>query len=251
MTDAPPEEQLPPGAAPPAHTGRKQKSRGSFVRELVLIVVIALGLSFLVKTFLVQPFSIPSESMENTLDVGDRILVSKITPQHTPLHRGDVIVFESPASWADGQTPESSGGLKGVVKDGLEWIGILPAGGHHVVKRLIGLPGDHVVCNDACAGNGGPLTVNGVAIDEKAYIKPGNAPSGSKFDITVPAGKVWVMGDNRGDSWDSRGHDDGTGRTGSVPEANITGEVVGIAWPVTRIQSVDSHPEVFAKVPNP
>lgn len=249
MTDAPPDEQLPPGAAPPVQTGRGQKSRGSFLRELVLIVVIALALSFLVKTFLVQPFSIPSESMENTLDVGDRILVSKLTPQHSALHRGDVIVFEAPPSW--GEVGPESTGVKAVLKDGLEWVGILPAGGHHVVKRLIGLPGDHVVCDDTCANSGGPLKINGVAINESSYIRPGNAPSGQKFDITVPANSVWVMGDNRGDSWDSRGHDDGTGKTGSVPMSDITGQVVGIAWPVNRIQSVDSHPEVFAKVPSP
>lgn len=249
MTDAPPDEQLPPGAAPPVQTGRKEKSRGSFLRELVLIVVIALALSFLVKTFLVQPFSIPSESMENTLDVGDRILVSKLTPQHSPLHRGDVIVFEAPPSW--GEMGAESTGLKAVVKNGLEWVGILPAGGHHVVKRLIGLPGDHVVCDATCADSGGPLKINGVAINESSYLKPGNAPSGQKFDITVPANSVWVMGDNRGDSWDSRGHDNGTGKTGSVPMSDITGEVVAIAWPINRIQSVSSHPEVFAKVPAP
>lgn len=240
-------DEFAPGEAPdtPPATARPKK-RHSAVREFVVIVVIALALSFGVKTFLVQPFSIPSASMENTLDIGDRILVSKFTPQHSPLHRGDVIVFEDPSTWGPMPTPPESGLKKGV-KDVLTWIGILPAGGEHVVKRIIGMPGDKVVC---CTE--GKLTVNGVPIDESSYIKPGNVPSIQQFSITVPKGDVWVMGDNRGDSADSRAHDAGSGgKLGSVPMSDITGEVVAIAWPIGRIQSVNSHPEVFAKVPAP
>lgn len=233
------------------------KSRRRFELEILAIIVVALLLSFLVKTFIVQPFSIPSESMESTLDIGDRILVSKFTPQHSPLHRGDVVVFAAPPSWKDAAAPQSTG-IRAVIKSGLSWVGILPAGGqHYVVKRIIGMPGDHVVCDQNCFQRGGPLTVNGVAINEAGYLNPGNAPSALGFDITVPQGSVWLMGDNRGHSGDSRAHDHGAdgssadGTRGSVPISDIVGEVVGIAWPLNHIQSVGSHPEVFADVPAP
>lgn len=239
--------ELAPGAIPEdANPPKKKQSRGSFVRELVIIVVIALGLSFLVKTFVVQPYYIPSASMENTLDIGDRILVSKFTPQHSPLHRGDIIVFEAPPSWASDTPPDHTPEYKKIVRDALEFLGILPGGGDHIVKRIIGMPGDHVKC---CSADG-KLMVNGVAISEP-YIGS-NAPSEIPFNITVPAGEVWVMGDNRGDSFDSRGHDDGSGgRLGSVPMKDISGQVVAIAWPIDRIQALKSYAYVFAKVPNP
>lgn len=238
-------------------SGQPPKSRRRFGLEIVAIVVVALMLSFLVKTFIGQPFSIPSESMESTLDIGDRILVSKFTPQHSPLHRGDVVVFAAPPTWKDAAAPQSTG-IRAVIKSGLSWVGILPASGQHfVVKRIIGMPGDHVVCGQDCFQHGGPLTVNGVAINETSYVNRGNAPSTEGFDITVPAGSVWLMGDNRGHSGDSRAHDHNTdgksagGTRGSVPISDIVGEVVGIAWPLSRIQSVGSHPEVFATVPAP
>lgn len=233
-----PEDDEPPAPA---------KSRGAFARELVVIVVIALGLSFLVKTFLVQPYYIPSQSMESTLDVGDRIIVSKFTPQHSPLHRGDVIVFEDPKTWEDGSTTAQQPFVKRALKDGLVFLGVLPGGGDHVVKRIIGMPGDHV----KCCTKSGKLTVNGVAITEP-YIKSGNVPSEQTFDITVPKGKVWVMGDNRGDSADSRFHDGNSGgKLGSVPMDDISGQVVAIAWPINRIQSLKGYSNVFAKVPSP
>lgn len=236
---------LPPGAIPEDTELPKSKSRWAFTRELVVIVVIALVLSFLVKTFLAQPFYIPSASMESTLDIGDRIIVSKFTPQHSPLHRGDVIVFEDPKTW--GSQSHSSSLTQRVVKDSLVFVGILPGGGDHVVKRIIGMPGDHVVC---CTKSG-KLTVNGVAITEP-YINKGSVPSTMPFSITVPKDKVWVMGDNRNDSADSRLHD-GTsgGKLGSVPMSDITGQVVAIAWPISRIHSLKDYSNVFAKVPDP
>ncbi len=232
--------RLAPGEAPPPRTPQK-KSRKAFAREIATIVVIALALSFLVKTFVAQPYSIPSQSMENTLLPGDRIIVSKFTPQHSPLHRGDVIVFTRPTSWGPNPAPEPSP-VKRAVKDALVFIGVLPGGGEHLVKRLIGLPGDHVKC---CTAKG-LLSVNGTPIHEP-YVKPGNVPSATPFDITVPKGRVWVMGDNRGNSADSRVH--GDGRTGSVPMSDISGQVVAIAWPLSRIQSLKSYPQTFAKVP--
>ncbi|RNI24320.1 signal peptidase I [Flexivirga caeni] len=239
------ETALPPGAIPEDTELPRSKSRWAFARELVVIVAIALVLSFLVKTFLAQPFYIPSQSMESTLDVGDRIIVSKFTPQHSPLHRGDVIVFEDPKTWGD--TPHHESWFKRIVKDSLVFVGILPGGGDHLVKRIIGMPGDHVVC---CTKTG-KLTINGVAITEP-YVNKGNVPSAMPFNITVPPNEVWVMGDNRGDSADSRFHD-GTsgGKLGSVPMSDITGQVVAIAWPIDRIQTLKGYSNVFAKVPKP
>lgn len=230
-----------PGEVPQQEAPKKRRG-GSALREAFVVAVIALTLSFLVKTFVAQPFYIPSQSMENTLDVGDRIVVSKFTPQHSPLHRGDVIVFAQPTSWGP-PPPESSNAVKRFATDALTFVGILPGGGQHLVKRLIGLPGDEVSCTAQ------KLQVNGVTLNEP-YLKPGAKPCQTDFSVTVPAGKVWVMGDNRDESYDSRGHDDGTGRTGSVPESDITGQVVAVAWPISRFQSVDAHPETFAKVPN-
>ncbi|HWC22639.1 MAG TPA: signal peptidase I [Flexivirga sp.] len=236
---------LPPGAIPEDDDAPKGKSRWAFARELTVIVVIALVLSFLVKTFLAQPFYIPSASMESTLDIGDRIIVSKFTPQHSPLHRGDVIVFEDPKTW--GSTPHHPSLLKRIVQDSLVFVGVLPGGGDHVVKRIIGLPGDKV----ACCTKTGKLTVNGVPITEP-YINKGSVPSSTPFSITVPKDKVWVMGDNRNDSADSRLHDGNSGgKLGSVPMSDITGQVVAIAWPISRIHSLKGYSNVFAKVPNP
>ncbi|NHN54386.1 signal peptidase I [Calidifontibacter sp. DB0510] len=233
-----------PGEVPSRSEGKRRPRRGGgALREVIIIAVIALTISFLVKTFVAQPFSIPSESMENTLDIGDRIVVSKFTPQRSALNRGDVIVFEQPSSWGPVQQDSSNAVVRGA-KSALEFVGILPGGGHHVVKRLIGLPGDNVACVS------GKVTVNGAALNEP-YVAPGNRPCADNFSITVPAGRVWVMGDNRDHSYDSRGHDDGSGRTGSVPENLITGQVVAIAWPISRIQSLPAYPQVFAKVPNP
>lgn len=230
-----------PGEVPTEEPVPRKRGGMHALREFVVIAVIALSLSFLVKTFVAQPFYIPSQSMENALDVGDRIVVSKFTPQHSDLHRGDVIVFSQPATW--GPPPaESSNAFKRVLKDALTFVGVLPGGSQHLVKRLIGLPGDEVSCSAQ------KLHVNGVALDEP-YVKPGAKACQSDFSVTVPAGKVWVMGDNRDASYDSRGHDDGSGEKGSVPESDITGQVVAVAWPLNRIQSVDAHPATFEKVP--
>lgn len=237
-----------PGEVPQSSEPERPRGRWAFIRELVVVVVIALGLSFLVKTFVVQPFSIPSASMENTLITGDRILVSKFTPQHSTLHRGDVVVFSKPKTWGT-DTPSPSL-VRRVVKDGLIGVGILPGGPDHLVKRVIGLPGDRVVC---CTAQN-KLTINGYAISEK-YLPPGeksNDGPNPTFDITVPPGKVWVMGDNRADSADSRVHnDDGKGVDGTVPESDITGQVVAIAWPISRIGALPSYGSVFVDIPKP
>lgn len=242
--DRPTDEGYAPGEVP-EHEEPKGRGLLGTLRELTVVVAIALLLSFLVKTFVAQPFYIPSESMEHTLDVGDRIVVSKFTPQYSPLHRGDIIVFEQPESWGP-PPPPSSNPVKRYLKQGLEFVGILPGGAEHVVKRLIGLPGDKVACVD------GSVAVNGVKLDEKSYLAQGAMPCRDDFSITVPEGKVWVMGDNRDSSADSRWHDKKSGgELGSVDEDLITGQVVATAWPLSRIGTMDSHTSVFAKVPNP
>ena len=241
--------------APATHRGEDEGGlRGAFsllaagARELFVILAMALVLSFIVKTWLVQAFFIPSGSMEDTLLVGDRVIVSKLTPGPFDLARGDVVVFEDPGGWLPQSPTVERTGLGGAVHDGLVFVGLLPAESEdHLIKRVIGLPGDHVVC---CSDTG-HLSVNGVEIDEP-YIKPGDVPSSLPFDITVPEGYVWVMGDHRSDSEDSRFHDpSGTGDDGSVPVAGITGRAVSIVWPLSRLDWLSNDPETFADVPAP
>lgn len=220
---------------------------GAAVRELVVVLAMALTLSFIVKSFLVQAFFIPSESMQDTLLVGDRVVVSKLTPGPFDLERGDIVVFEDPGDWLS-PTPEASRGpvLDGV-RDALMFVGLLPDTSEgHLIKRVIGLPGDRV----QCCGDGGRIMVNGQTIDESLYIKSGSSPSSVDFDITVPAGSVWVMGDNRDDSSDSRFHDpSGTGSEGGVPVDLVVGKAEATVWPFDRFSRLSNHPEVFADVP--
>jgi signal peptidase I len=200
----------------------------SIVREMVVVLVIALGLSLLIKTFLVQAFFIPSASMENTLLVGDRVLVSKLTPGPFSLHRGDVIVFSDPGGWLPPSEPTSQGPVRDGIRRGLMDVGLLPEDSdEHLIKRLIGLPGDKVVC----CGSDGKLTVNGVPVNEP-YIYPGDVPSNDTFSVTVPPGKLWVMGDHRSDSEDSRYHP--TLDHGFVKESDVVGKTFIKVWPLDR-----------------
>jgi signal peptidase I len=226
---------------------RRDPSLLAAVRETVIVVVIALALSLLVKTFLVQAFYIPSGSMEKTLLVGDRVVVSKLTPGPFELRRGDVVVFTDPGEWLPPTVPPDDGPVRGALRSALTFVGLLPNdSGNHLIKRLIGLPGDHVVCCD----KQGRLSVNGVPIDEP-YVFDGNVPSERTFDITVPAGRIWVMGDHRQASEDSRYHDDGKGRTGSVPIADVTGKAFVLVWPFDRATWLSRYGGTFAKVPSP
>lgn len=217
------------------------------LREAVIVVSIALALSLLVKTFLLQAFFIPSGSMENTLLVGDRVVVSKLTPGLFALQRGDIVVFTDPDGWLPTTVPPDDGPVRGAIRSALTFVGLLPNdSGNHLIKRLIGMPGDHVVCCDA----DGKLKVNGKVINEP-YIFKGNEPSERTFDITVPPGRVWVMGDHRQASEDSRYHDDGKGNTGSVPVADVTGKAFALVWPLGRASWLSRPEATFAKVPSP
>lgn len=215
------------------------------LREYALVIIIALGLSFLVKTFLVQPFWIPSGSMEDTLIVGDRIVVNKIPGSADDVQRGDIVVFADPNHWLP--PAQESTGVSGALKTGLQFVGLYPAGDQHLVKRVIGVGGDHITCCDSQ----GRIKVNGQPIDE-TYLRPGEEPSTVKFDVRVPAGKLWLMGDNRSNSEDSRAHDgESGGREGSVPKSAVTGKVLAIVWPVSRWGTPSDAHQVFSKVPNP
>lgn len=221
---------------------------GAAIREIVVVLAMALTLSFIVKTFLIQAFFIPSESMEDTLIVGDRVVVSKLTPGPFDIKRGDIVVFEDPGDWLS-PTPETNrGAVLNGIRDGLMFVGLLPDTSEgHLIKRVIGLPGDHVQCCDA----EGRLLVNGEPIDETAYLKPGVKASEQEFNITVPSGRMWVMGDNRSDSSDSRFHDPkGNGDTGSVPLDLVVGKAVVTVWPFDRMSGLSDHRDVFSEVPD-
>ncbi|UZN04834.1 signal peptidase I [Cellulomonas sp. S1-8] len=224
---------------------RRPSTAWSWVRETGIILVSALVLSLVVKTFLVQAFFIPSQSMRETLVENDRILVTKLTPGPFDLRRGDVAVFKDPGGWLTPEIVEPRSPFAQAVNDGLTFIGLLPQdAGEHLVKRVIGLPGDHVVC----AGPGQPITVNGVALDEP-YLAPGSQPSERAFDVVVPAGSLWVMGDNRQHSADSR-YNQGRAGGGSVPVANVVGVAFVTVWPVDRFTTLRNPTETFANVPD-
>jgi signal peptidase I len=219
------------------------------VKEFAIVVGMALVLSFVVKTWLLQAFYIPSGSMEDTLVLNDRVIVSKLTPGPFDLKRGDIVVFADPGGWLEPTPPQPHGKLATVVRDGLTFVGLLPDNSeNHLIKRVIGLPGDHVVCCD----EGGRITINGAPIKEP-YLKPGDAASEQNFDITVPAGRVWVMGDHRSNSADSRVHDGpaNDGSTGSVDEKLIVGRAVVLVWPLDHFTILSNPSSTFAKVPAP
>jgi signal peptidase I len=210
--------------------------KGSLLRELPILVVVALAVSLVIKSFLVQFFYIPSGSMENTLQINDRVAVNKVPFISKSINRGDVVVFRDPDNWLP--EPYTSDGNKYLakVKDGLVAVGVLPnPAKQYLVKRVIGVAGDKVEC---CSKNK-KLMINGVEIDEP-YIFAGNSASDTKFNVTVPEGKVWVMGDHRGASADSRFHQDDI-NSGMVPTSKVTGRVIGIIWPIKNLGIVSSY----------
>ena len=218
--------------AGPPRGGRRAKARPqrkrSFWRELPILVVIALVLAVVIKTFAVQAFWIPSGSMENTLEINDRVLVNKIVYHLRDIHRGDIVVFNGDGSWDPGTIPVS-GNVFEQFYDGFASMFGFGHPGDILIKRVIGLPGDHVACCDAQ----GRVTVNGVPLNEGSYLYPGSAPSESKFSDVVPPGRLWVMGDNRLVSADSRLHQGDPGG-GTIPESAVVGRAFVIIWPPSR-----------------
>ncbi|WP_043502142.1 signal peptidase I [Georgenia sp. SUBG003] len=209
-------------------------------------MVSALVLSVLIKTFLAQAFYIPSGSMEDTLELGDRVMVNKLAPGPFDLDRGDVVVFVDPGGWLGELPPDTRPAWQRTATEVLTWIGLLPQdAGHHLIKRIIGLGGDTVECCDT----EGRLTVNGEPVDEP-YLKAGTDPSEMEFSATVPEDHVWLMGDNRSNSADSRAHLGDPGG-GNVPVRNIVGRAFVVLWPADRITLLDNPEQTFAKVPEP
>lgn len=203
-------------------------------QEVLVLLVMALGLAIVIKTFFVQAFYIPSGSMNDTLVKNDRILVEKMSYWFGDVQRGDVVVFDDPGGWL---TPEESTRASNPVTRALEFVGLYPAGGH-LVKRVIGVGGDHVEC---CAR--GLITVNGVPLHEQSYLGPGDKPSQENFSVNVPSGHLWVMGDNRDNSADSRAHLGSPGG-GFVPENDVVGKVFVVVWPFSDADWL-SRPATF------
>jgi signal peptidase I len=220
----------------------------SWLTEFVVLVAVALVIALVVKTYVVQPFLIPTGSMEDTLLVNDKVLVNKLVGHISQIHRGDIVVFDGAGNW-DPPVAATSDPLDRIYRNFLSLFGD-DSGQTDYIKRVIGLPGDHVVC---CTAQG-LVTVNGVPLHESSYLYPGSQPSTIKFSIVVPPGRIWVMGDNRGDSSDSRLHDCGVigaacvpwDRDGTIPESSVIGRAFLVIWPFSRIRTL-SVPSAFSQ----
>ncbi len=218
------------------------KAKGSSLRELPILIISALVLSIIVKTFFIQFFYIPSGSMENTLQVNDRVGVNKLGALFSDIKRGEVVVFRDPANWLSPNYDDTSGFRK-VIKDSLVFVGVLPdPSKQYLIKRVIGVGGDKV----RCCGKDGKIEVNGMSINEP-YIYEGDKASDSEFEVEVPQGFIWVMGDHRGASADSRFHTDDPNK-GMVPLAKVTGRATFIIWPFPNLAILEKG-EDLSKIP--
>jgi len=229
---SPAEPDREPGGEPdrkPAEPGRRRRSW----RQLMVIVLTAILLMLLLKAFVVQVYRIPSASMEDTLLTGDRVLVNKLVYHFRGIGRGDIVVFSGHGSWgsttgAPDPAPPGNPVLR-FADDVLSDVGVYSTQTYYI-KRVIGLPGDHVAC---CTD--GKVTVNGVPLRETSYLFPGASPSNAQFSVIVPPGRLWVMGDNRTISDDSREHMfNGYPEDGTVPENEVTGRAFLIIWPPSQ-----------------
>jgi signal peptidase I len=234
--------------SPGRHSGSGSRGWKTFLRDVLVIFVVALLVSVLIKAFLIRSFYIPSASMEDTLQIDDRIVVNQLTPALMPLQHGDVVVFRDPGGWLLPSPEVDKPPIAAAVDWALTTVGLSAADSNdHLIKRLIGLPGDHVVCCNSL----GQMSVNDVPLDEPyTKVVPGDSrASDVDFDVTVPADSLWVMGDNRGNSADSRYNQDGPTR-GFVPLDHVVGRAFVITWPIDRWSFVSDHPETFGDVPD-
>lgn len=218
-----------------ARSGVTRSRTWTAIREVVIVLVLALALSAFVRAVLVQAFYVPSASMEVTLLPNDRILASKINTRIGGVDRGEVVVFKDPGDWLP-EPPPPPGGIRGLLQQGLIFIGLLPSdSGTDLVKRVIGIGGDRVACCDA----DGQIVLNSVGLAEEYIIGPTDQV---RFDVVVPPDSIFVMGDNRGDSRDSRYYLDEA--NGSVPIANVVGRTILVLWPFDRLTTLPI-PEIF------
>jgi signal peptidase I len=203
--------------------------------------------SFVLKTFVIQSFYIPSQSMEPTLQEDDRVVVSKLAPGPLKVHRGDIVVFRDPGGWSNEHSPlPEETGLGAWLLGFAQALGLAPVeSDDFLIKRVIGLPGDQV----SCVGAGEPVTVNGVPLDE-TYVMPGADPSLRDFSVRVPPDALWVMGDNRPESADSRFHQD-QDLGGAIAVEDVVGVAKVRLWPLNRLALLRNPGAVFAAVPNP
>ena len=228
------------GADADMSKSQSSAKKGSFWKELPILIVVALVLAFVIRTWVMQAFYIPSSSMENTLLVGDRVLVNKVVYQIRDIERGEVIVFNGDGSWDDPtvvQPPESSN----PISRGFTWVqqqlGAAPTGKEYI-KRVIALPGDTVECCD----DQNRVLVNGVPLEEDAYLFPDSVASHSEFGpIEVPEGHLWLMGDHRAISYDSRANQNNPGG-GAVPIDHVVGRAFVIIWPFSQAGSLSVPP---------
>ncbi|MDT0452557.1 signal peptidase I [Streptomyces hesseae] len=250
---AAPGDRPPPGtggraerrrAAKRTATKQRRRRQRSVLKEVPILIGVAVLIALVLKTFLVQAFVIPSGSMEETIRIGDRVLVDKLTPWFgTRPQRGDVVVFKDPGGWL-GDEWKSRNDPVGIkqAKQALTFIGLLPSADEQdLIKRVVGVGGDRVKCCD----KDGKITVNGTPLDEP-YVHPGNPPSQMTFDVKVPKGRLFVMGDHRSDSADSRYHLDQPGQ-GTVAEDGVVGRAVLIAWPLDHWRRL-TEPGTYASV---
>lgn len=225
------------GGSSQAETGPTKGSSGGLLKEILITVAVVLIISFLLKTFLFRLFYIPSGSMENTLQLQDKIGVNAAEPWLGPLERGDVVVFEDTQGWLPPVETASN-----PVRQALEFVGLAPdRSQQYLIKRVIGVEGDTVTC---CSADG-RITVNGVAIDEP-YVHEGDSPSDIPFEVTVPEDSYFVLGDHRSASADSRYHLE-TG-TEFVSHDDVVGSGFAILWPADRWSGISSYPDTFAPV---
>jgi signal peptidase I len=243
MTDIDPATSTDDGVEAKRH---KTRGVGIFLRDIVLIVLAAVIISVGIKAFLIRSFYIPSGSMENTLQINDRIIVNELVPRMVPLEHGDVVVFKDPGGWLPTAPVVQRNGVVSAVDWVLSVVGLsAPDSNDHLIKRVIGLPGDTV----ACCNTFGQMTVNGIPLVEPYLKLPAGVTkvSANDFSVTVPKDSLWVMGDNRYDSADSRFHV--TGPTGGfVPYGDVVGRAFLISWPSSRWAWLDNYPDVFGGV---
>lgn len=212
---------------------KKLFAKGSLLRELPILVISAMAISIFLKALLIQAFYIPSGSMENTLQINDRVIVNKLGMHLGDIGRGDVVVFKDPGGWLPEPYVDDQVTIGERIKSFFVSVGFLPdPADQDLIKRVIGVGGDTVKCCDAK----GRIMVNGKSIDEP-YVFSGNVPSDLKFEVKVPKGSIWVMGDHRGASEDSRYHQEDP-RKGMVPLKSVVGRAVAVIWPVSHLKTL-------------